>query len=487
VSTETRTGLAPWTQAELPAPPVPRGLAWVGVVGPGVIVLGASIGSGEFLLGPAAFLKYGFSLLGIVTISLLLQTLLNLEVMRYVVATGEPVFTGFMRTRPSSTAWAWFYAALFFLQYGWPAWAAASAAAAFYLVAGHLPGPADSSTVYWLGIATFLLCIGLLLFGKRIARTLEIVNWVLVVVILASFLVLALAFVPGTTWLAAAAGYVGFDTQSRAFEFIPPGMDWFLIGALVGYAGGGGLTNVMLGNWARDKGYGMAARGGYIPGLGEKCVPLAHGGFTFTPDAGAMPRWRGWWRIVRVDQWGIFFVGAMLGMSLPALLYVTFLPPGTDIRGLGISAALAESMGARAGPLLAGYIAFLGVWLLFKTQLDLIEGMTRSLTEILWTGSERLRNWRGGDVRAVYYAVLAAIVVWGVIALGLAPPVVLLQLSANIAAAIFVLVSLHVLYLNTRLLPPALRPPLWRRIALVAMAAFYGFFAVLSIASFAAG
>jgi hypothetical protein len=39
---------------------------------------------------------------------------------------------------------------------------------------------------------------------------------------------------------------------------------------------------------------------------------------------------------------------------------------------------------------------------------------------------------------------------------------------------------------NTRLLPPALRPPAWRRAALVAMALFYGFFAALSAYSLAA-
>ena len=49
---EARSGLDPWTRADLPAPPVPKGLSWIGVVGPGVIVLGLSIGSGEFLVGP---------------------------------------------------------------------------------------------------------------------------------------------------------------------------------------------------------------------------------------------------------------------------------------------------------------------------------------------------------------------------------------------------------------------------------------------------
>ena len=41
---EARSGLDPWTRADLPAPPVPKGLSWIGVVGPGVIVLGLSIG-----------------------------------------------------------------------------------------------------------------------------------------------------------------------------------------------------------------------------------------------------------------------------------------------------------------------------------------------------------------------------------------------------------------------------------------------------------
>ncbi|HSR15466.1 MAG TPA: hypothetical protein VLL51_06915, partial [Gemmatimonadales bacterium] len=100
----------------------------------------------------------------------------------------------------------------------------------------------------------------------------------------------------------------------------------------------------------------------------------------------------------------------------------------------------------------------------------------RSVTDMLWTGSRRLREWRGGDVRLIYYAVLAVMVLWGMVALRLAQPVFLLQVAANVGGFVFVLASLHLLYVNTTLLPPALRPPLWRRAALVAMALFYGAF-----------
>jgi hypothetical protein len=482
ISAEARTGLDPWTRAELPPPPTPRGLEWLKVVGPGVIVLGLSIGGGEFLLGPAAFVRYGLTLLWITVVSAFFQTIFNTELLRYTLATGEPAFTGFMRTRPARAFWAWFYAGMYFLQTGWPYSAGLSAGAIFFLSTGRLAGPDDASSIYWVGVGTFLMCIALLIAGRRIERTLELLNWVMVVSILGGFLALALFFVPSATWLAAFTGLAGFDHRTGAFSFLPGAADFQLLAALAGYSGAGGMVNIALSSWARDKGYGMGERVGYIPAaVGGHKVKLAHTGFTFVPDADNMRRWNGWWRIVRADQWGVFFTGALLGMILPGVLYVTLLPSGTNIQGLGISAALASQVGNRAGLALGSLVGVLGAWLLFKTQLDIIESMVRSLTDILWTGSRRVRHWSGDDVRVVYYGALAVICFWGIIALRLAQPIILLLLAANVASAVFTISSLHLLYVNTRLLPPAIRPPFWRRATLVAMACFYGLFATMAL------
>ena len=480
---EARSGLDPWAPAELPPPPTPRGLGWLAVVGPGVIVLGLSIGSGEFLLGPAAFVRYGLALLWVTAAAVLLQTVFNTELMRYTLATGEPVATGFMRTPPSSAFWAWTYAILIVLQVGWPAWAANAAKAVFFLVARRLDGPADAAVVHAIGVGTFLACVLVLLVGRRIERTLEILNWILVTCILGGFLALALAFAAPETWAAAGAGLVAYDLRGGRFTLLPEGADFVLLGAVAGFAGAGGVMNLYLSNWARDKGYGMGSVAGYIPAaIGGRKVPLAHTGFAFARTPEAMARWRGWWRIVRADQWGVFFVGAIVGMVLPALLYVTFIPAGTDIRG-SAGAALAYAIRDRGSPVLAGVVAFMGVWILFKTQLDVLEGTVRAITDIVWTGSRRVRAWRGGDVRRVYYATLAVLVLWGIVALRLAPPFVLLQITANAASVVFVVASLHLLYVNTRLLPPELRPPTWRRLALVATALFYATFVTLSVRS----
>jgi len=474
---EARTGLEPWRTDELPPAPRPHGLAWFSAIGPGVIALGVSIGSGEFLLGPAAFVKYGLSLLWVVGVAALLQTLLNVELMRYTMATGEPIFTGFMRTRPHATFWAWFYAALYFLQMGWPGWAGAAAGAVFFLFAKRLPAAGEAGTVYAIGVALFLLCGCVLMVGRRIERTLEYLNWIMVSLIIGGLGVLAVLFVPLSTWGAAVVGFAGFDVRTGSFQLVPPGADYFLLGAFAAYAGGGGVANLTLSNWARDKGYGMSSIVGFIPAaVGGKKVALAHSGATFKPDAESLKRWRGWWRIIRVDQWGVYFTGAILGMAFPALLYVTFVPAGSDIRGLGIAAALAQAVATQKGAIFGGAIAILGVWILFKAQLDILEGMTRGITDILWAGSARIRAWRGGDVRVVYYSVLTVLSVWGILALRLTQPIILLSLSANMAGIVFIISSFHVLYVNTRLLPLELRPPMWRRLALVALGLFYGLF-----------
>src|SRR5688572_28087023 len=326
---EAQSGLPAWPTKELPEPPRPHGLAWIGVVGPGVIVLGASLGSGEFLLGPAAFVSYGLTLMWVTLAATLLQTLFNQELMRWTMATGEPVITGFMRTKPHSSFWAWVYAVLYFLQIGWPGWAGAAAGAIFFLFFRELAGPESANLVYFIGVGTFVACVAILLFGRSIEKTLEMLNWVLVAAIMTTFAILAIMFVAPATWLAGITGLVGYDPVAGGFSFIPAGADFFLLGAFAAYSGAGGVVNLTLSNWARDKGYGMSRHSGYIAGaVGGEKVELAHIGSTFKASPTSMERWRGWWRVIRADQWVVYFPGALLGMLLPGVIYVTFLERG---------------------------------------------------------------------------------------------------------------------------------------------------------------
>ena len=81
--------LPDWEVAELPAPPQYQfGKAFRNILGPGIIALGASIGSGEWLLGPAITAQYGGTLLWIATIAIVLQSVLNTESIRYTLVYG---------------------------------------------------------------------------------------------------------------------------------------------------------------------------------------------------------------------------------------------------------------------------------------------------------------------------------------------------------------------------------------------------------------
>ena len=68
--------LPDWDVTDLPEPPKYQfGKAFRSILGPGIIALGGSIGSGEWLLGPAITAQYGGTLLWVATVAILLQVI----------------------------------------------------------------------------------------------------------------------------------------------------------------------------------------------------------------------------------------------------------------------------------------------------------------------------------------------------------------------------------------------------------------------------
>ena len=463
--------LPPWGVAALPAPPPFTIRNVLGTIGPGVIGLGIAIGSGEWLIGPAVILKYGAALLWITTVAVFLQVILNQEMGRYTLYTGEPIVTGFMRTRPGPAFWGWTYGVLSFCQFGWPAWALASATASAALILGRLPTAADSGLVILIGYVTFAVCFAIVTIGKRVERTLEFAMWGMVAAILLYLVLIDVFTVSAENWERV---LVGFGSVGR----LPEGGDWVLLGAFAAYSGSGGIANAFTTNWMRDKGYGMGATVGYIPSLTSRASALPAQGNVFPVDAEALGRWREWWRYVHVDQWGIFGIGSLVGMALAALFTVQYVPAGSVAGEWAVANLQATGIAAVHGPVFWYLTLLCGFWILFSTQLGIVDGLPRATTDILWSASPRLR--KTGDVRRVYYGVLLVFAVWGCIGLNLARPMALLIVGANAAAFIFVIESIHTLVVNRRFLPRELRPALWREICLVLCALFYGTF--LSVA-----
>jgi len=100
-----QTCLPTWDVGDLPEPK-PLGLRNLrGFIGPGIVMCGIQIGGGEWLFGPAITAQYDGGLMWIATVAILCQVFYNVECGRYALYTGEPVFTGFMRTKPGPGFW----------------------------------------------------------------------------------------------------------------------------------------------------------------------------------------------------------------------------------------------------------------------------------------------------------------------------------------------------------------------------------------------
>jgi hypothetical protein len=166
-------------------------------------------------------------------------------------------------------------------------------------------------------------------------------------------------------------------------------------------------------------------------------------------------------------------------MMLAAVVTLEFVPAGTVAGEWAVASLQAEGIAARYGQVFWYLTLLCGFGILFSSQLGIVDGLPRATTDILWAASPRLRAW--GDVRRVYYGVLAIFAVWGCLALNLARPITLIIIGANVGAVIFVLESVHTLLVNRRFLPREVQAARWREACLVACALFYGSFAVMSI------
>jgi hypothetical protein len=460
-----------WRQSDLPQPPPYTFRNVVRVIGPGAILLGLSLGSGDWMLGPAATARWGPEILWICTASILVQALLNTEMARYTLATGEPIFAGFMRVRPGPRVWGPVYALLHLAQVGWPGWALAAATALTAAFLGRMPRLEDRAVVIGLGYAIFLGAVAVTLLGERARRTLEWAEWTAMAWTLGFLAILALLFVPRNIWRAVALGFVT-PTVPGDSEL---GVDWVLLAAFAAYSGGGGTINATLTHWLRDKGFGMAGTLESRPMVvGGVSVRFARDGMTFAPTEANLGKWRQWWRYLRTDFWYLWTAGCLACMAFPALLAAHFAGPGAIWTGLTAPTWLAQGMGWRYGFVFWALVLLTGFTILALTQVGIVEGFARSVTDIVWTAWARGRApGAEGAAGALYYVVLVCFTAAGCIAMTVGDSFQLILIGANVAAFNFVVLSLHTLWINRALLPRELRPSIWRELGVLACGAFF--------------
>ena len=293
-------------------------------------------------------------------------------------------------------------------------------------------------------------------------------------------IVVTLAIVPWSVW---SEGLRGLVTPAAP----PSGITATQLGGLAGFTALASGLNWYAMSHYRDKGYGMGHRVGFLAGLRGGKQELRPVGVTFVDTPANASLWKRWYRLLLIDQWAVFFVGAMLGMLLPTVLMAHIVAvSGQQPTAANVPTFSAEQLGILYGQGMFYLMLVVGVLVLFSTQLGIFEALVRNFTDAAHAVSPRLRQRIEDDPRRFYYPFMLLVLVIIGVALHLALPVELVQISANMSNLGALMFPFALMYLNSRLPRPA-RPRWWHHVILVLNVVFFGFFFVNFVYEFFTG
>lgn len=484
--------LPPLRWRELPAP-----LPMWQMIGPSVILAGLALGSGEYVLWPFITFKSQFVFFWACLIAVITQYFLNLEIMRWTLATGESTLIGLQRM---SRLVAPVFLALNIIPWMLPAWAQGCSQVLGWLILGPtidstgaiIPGPHDNV----ISILTLIMCGVILTAGPVIYETVEKVQLVLVGLIL--ILVVSLA-----VWLAClrpdALATQWTSVFTLGYPQMLPKLDasdtsltpMMLLGALA-FAGAGGTMNLAQANYIKDKGYGMGVHIGRLtnPFTGNE-EAISETGFHFPHTPENMTRWRAWWRAACWEHFVSFLLTCIVCLTLLTLIsYIVFYDPAGNLQvdpgpykeGLGFVWAEALRLSELIGPFAKFAFLIMGVAILFTTEFGVLDACSRistDLVKVAWLRDNA--NWSEGRL---YFWFL-----WGEILLAIGillleyakikvEPLVKFQLTAALNGVVMFLYALLLFFMNWQRLPQHIRIPYWRLAILGWTILFFGFFSV---------
>jgi hypothetical protein len=463
VATEIPSGNLPG----VPYRPLPEPLPLGRILGPSVILLAASIGSGEYVLWPFITSQVGLVAMWMAIVGVFTQFFINMEIERYTLATGETAVTGFTRLwKP----WGVVMMAMALFSWGWPGWATgASTALTFVFGIG-------TESVPYITIAA-LVAIGIALTASPVVyQAVEKLQFVLVAVILVFLVAALLVAIDAQAWVDLGAGLA---RVGQLPEGIPVAT---LLGALA-FAGAGGTLNLVQSNWIRDKGLGM---GLHIPRIvspltGEE-EAMVSTGFFFPQDEENLARWRGWWRVANQEQfWTFAVLGALSIILLSLLTYSTVFGQEGLANDFTFIQAEGEALKEIVAPWFGTAFWLVGVVVLLSTNLGVLDHVGRLTADVLKV--DFLRHREFWTESKIYFVVVWAEVLFGSVILlsGVTQPIVLLVIASALNGIVMFVYSVLLIQLNRFTLPQGIRLGGARLGVMGWSVLFFGFFSVIVV------
>lgn len=459
--------LPPATYRDLPEAP-----AWKKLLGPSVLLLGLSLGSGEFVLWPYISYQFGFIAFWACLVGVTTQYFINMEIERYTLATGESTITGFCRLWKG---WAGIFLVANIVPWVWPGWASGAGT----VLTWEIGGGETARTIY--SIISLLAIGAALTLGPVVYNTVEMLQKGLVAFI---FVFMTVIF-----FLVVDMSHVGDMVAGLAhFGQIPEGMELPLLLGALAFAGAGGTMNLAQSNYVREKGYAMGRFAGRLTSpITGRTEAVADIGSHFEHTEDNLRRWRHWWRLADREHMLNFYLLSLLSLIMLSLIAYATARGTPDLEsGFGFIRAEGEFIGARYGAWMQHLFHWMGIAILLTTELGLLDACARISTDIIKVNW--LRDSETWTDSRLYYTLLwtqigigVVIMLLGLVVPGLTQPLVLLVLSASLNGGVMLIYSLLLLWLNNRVLSGTLRMPPVRFLALVWASAFFGYFTIITL------
>lgn len=448
----------------------PKPISLKKLIGPSFIILALGLGSGEVILWPYMAANYGMGIAWGALLGITFQYFMNMEIERYALVKGESVFVGINKIFKPAIYW---FILSTFIGFGLPGIIAASAqvtASVFGL-----------ESFKWIAII-FLLLIGIILsVGKTVYGMMERLTKTVILLGVPFVFILAIVISTKADWSALFSGMIG---RGDGFWFLPSGISIATFLAAFAYSGAGGNLNLTQSIYVKEKGYGMGKYAQKINGLfaKKKSEQIKLEGEDMEINDENINNFKKWWKLINLEHLFVFwFLGALSMMVLMILSFAT--THGLAGNSEGINFVISEGMmiGKTLFPFFGTLFLIVVAIMLFQTQLGVMDSTSRIMAENFAIKKLARQKNKKINLSKIYFTFVWAQIAFGVILFlfNIYEPKTLIILGAVINAfAMFVHIGL-VFWLNHSVLPKVFRPGWIRKIIMVIIFLFFGFFSAL--------
>jgi len=430
--------------------PFPLTLAgMLAALGPQAINFGISIGGGEAYLLPNVSARGTLHMHWLMTISVVLETALVYECIKYSICTGRSFFAATRELKPYGF-WPWFWAVAAVLTWAWPAWmGGAVIAAERFTGIGNPPIWGLPPYYMWAVIALGLVLV-VFYFSSRTYAFLEKFFMVIMFVNIALVLLItAIAAKPEHYWQVL-LGYLGITFITEGYPDALPKTDAL---ALFNQPGG---SLMWVSFWVIAAGFGMGKYAGQVTGVLQPPEKITVDELRW--DTGDPEERRKMQQWVKIGGYSLILWWAIIGGLIMTYLYSVaglaylhedFLRTGQVPSGVQVPLQMAIVAQGVLGPT-AGWLMLLAIMVtLYDAQFPFYDTYIGRTTCDAIAVSGRARR----PYRFYYFTVVTVAVIAGLYLVTVAQPFAL-WIGVAISALVYRSIGAwQILLLNNRRLP----------------------------------